>query len=210
MKSIIASATLALLGVASVAAAGTDYLSLVGQAAGQVNIGFCLAFQDDPTDTSTTCYSSCGVSATAIAGMFDMTYYTDGKFNTAELMQYGQEAMIYILTQFQDCKTTEFLFALDNRFSDMSFAVGTISNVATQVGTALGYYIASTTLTDPTMQSLFTSMWEGTAIFKLYNNFYAYFTAGQWQELGTLCTSFLLTIVNYKAPNVNTNRVASN
>lgn len=46
-------------------------------------------------------------------------------------MQYGQEAIIYILTQFQDCKTTEFLFALDNRFSDLSFAIGTISNVAT-------------------------------------------------------------------------------
>lgn len=77
MKSIIASATLALLGVATVAAAGSDYLSAVGLAAGQMNIGFCLAFQDDPTDTTTTCYSSCETSATAIAGMFDMTYYSD-------------------------------------------------------------------------------------------------------------------------------------
>lgn len=60
------------------------------------------------------------------------------------------------------------------------------------------------------MQAIFESMWEGTAICKLYTNFYTYFSNNEWQNLGTLLTSFVLSIVNYKAPNVNTGRAADN
>jgi hypothetical protein len=127
MKSILS--TLAILGLAAVARA--DYLADFGTAAGEFNTGFCLAFQDDPTDTTTTCYSSCTTTATYIAEMFDVTYYTDSTFNTAELLQFGQETMIYLLTQFKDCKTTEFFFAIDNRLSDLSFATGTLANIGT-------------------------------------------------------------------------------
>jgi len=38
----------------------------VGSALGEVNKGFCLAFQDDQTDTTTTCFQSCTVTSTKI------------------------------------------------------------------------------------------------------------------------------------------------
>ena len=43
------------------------------------------------------------------------------------------------MTQFKDCRTTEFLFSLDNRLSDTAFISGTVANLATQVGTLVAY-----------------------------------------------------------------------
>ena len=42
--------------------------------------------------------------------------------------------------QFNACKTTEFLMAIDNRLSDTAFTAGTVSNIVTQIGTAATYY----------------------------------------------------------------------
>jgi hypothetical protein len=55
-------------------------------------------------------------------------------------MTYLQNAGIQLMTQFKDCRTTEFLFSLDNRFSDNAFLSGTVANLGTQVGTLGGYY----------------------------------------------------------------------
>jgi hypothetical protein len=118
-------------------------LATLGGYLGDFNIGGCLAFQDDPTDMTTSCYLSCSATATQISYIFDSTKYSSGSFNTAEFLQFGQVAVIYLLTQFQDCKFTEFLYALDNRFSDLNFAMGTASNFGTQVTTSIGYYLAS-------------------------------------------------------------------
>jgi hypothetical protein len=93
MRSIIA--TLAVLGLATLSSA--NYIADIGTALGEMNTGMCLAFQDDPTDTTTTCYSTCSDAATSIAAIFDIDSYTDSSFNTAELLDYGQTAMIYIL-----------------------------------------------------------------------------------------------------------------
>lgn len=140
-----------------------------------------------------------------MANLLNKESYTDSTFNTGELMTFGQNTMIQLLTQFQDCKTTEFFFAIDNRLSDPSFFYGTVANIGTQVGTAIGYYVLSTQLTGDA-QTMFVNLWESSSIFHLYNNTYAQFSAGDFDGLGTTLTSFMLSIVNYKAPNVNTGR----
>jgi len=47
------------------------------------------------------------------------------------------------MSQFKDCRTTEFLFSLDNRLSDTAFLTGMVANLATQVGTLGLYYFLS-------------------------------------------------------------------
>jgi hypothetical protein len=44
-------------------AAQSNFAAAVGDAIGKVNLGGCLAFQDDQTDTTTTCYLSCNVTS---------------------------------------------------------------------------------------------------------------------------------------------------
>lgn len=78
-----------------------------------------------------------------VTDLLDKTKYTGQSFNTGELLQFGQTTMIQLLSQFQDCKTTEFFFAIDNRLSEPSFAYGTLANVATQITTAVGYVVAA-------------------------------------------------------------------
>ncbi|TNV77322.1 hypothetical protein FGO68_gene1692 [Halteria grandinella] len=136
MKSLFA--VLAVLGLATVSRASV--IADVGTAIGDLNVGLCLAFQDDVTDETTTCYDSCISSAANIATMFDADDYTDGSFNAAELLQYAQEASITLLTQFNDCQTTEVFYGIDNRLSDLAFTLGTASNVGTQIATTMTYY----------------------------------------------------------------------
>ena len=78
--------------------------------------------------------------------MFDKTTYTDGVFNTADLLSKLQSMNIKLLSQFKDCKTTEFFYAIDNRLSDLPFTYGTVMNIATQIGTAAGYYLGAMAL----------------------------------------------------------------
>jgi hypothetical protein len=59
-------------------------------------------------------------------------------------MAYLQQAQILMTGQFVDCKTTEFLFSLDNRLSDPSFFSGLIANAGTQFGSYAAYYAAAT------------------------------------------------------------------
>jgi hypothetical protein len=99
-----------------------------------------------------------------------------------------------------DCKLTPFLYALDNRFSNTVFLVGTISNVGTQIATTIGYYVASQQLSGD-MATTFEDLYENTSMYKLVENFYAYFSADEYEDLGTLLTSFVLSIVQYKSPN---------
>lgn len=139
--------------------------------------------------------------------MFDTSTYTGGTFNTAEFLQSLQDMQIYLMTQFEDCKTTNFLFSLDNRLSDFSFLSGSMSQVGTQIATAATYYSLSTYMeAGSPIQTAMTSLWEKSSIYLLYNNTLDYIKASQWENLGKLYTKFLLSIVNYKAPNVNTGR----
>lgn len=200
---------LAMVGLVS----AQDYLAQFGGSVGDFNKGFCLAFQNDPTDTTTTCYQSCSATADYVLKMFDKTTYTDGTFNTADLLTKLQDMNIKLLSQFKDCKTTEFFFAIDNRLSDLPFTYGTIMNVGTQVGTALGYYFGAMALAAAqtsgeyqTYIDMLNNLYANTAISNLITNAYAYFSAGEYEKLGTLMTSFLLSIVRYSAPNVSTGR----
>jgi hypothetical protein len=68
MKSLFA--VLAILGLATVSRA--TVLGDVGTAIGDLNLGLCLAFQDDVTDDTTSCYVSCDLTATNVVTMFDI------------------------------------------------------------------------------------------------------------------------------------------
>ena len=92
--------------------------------------------------------------------MFDVSTYTDSSFNVAEFSVYIQSAQILLMSQFEDCKTTNFLFSLDNRLSDSAFLSGTLAQIGTQLTTAGGYLTLSLTLTSgSTMQVIFNDLW---------------------------------------------------
>lgn len=138
IKAVLA---LTFVGVAFAQTAAQSSLAVsVGSALGQMNKGMCLAFQDDQTDITTTCFQSCIVTSNKIQSAFDSTKYTGGQFNSGDLLTFLQNAGIQLMSQFKDCRTTEFLFSLDNRFSDNAFLSGTVANLATQAGTLGGYY----------------------------------------------------------------------
>lgn len=63
---------LALVGCVALTQA-TSAVYDIGTDVGNFNLGVCLAFQDDSTDTSTTCYASCVSTASYIQSMFDVT-----------------------------------------------------------------------------------------------------------------------------------------
>jgi tryptophanase len=67
-------------------AAQSNFAAAVGDAIGKVNLGGCLAFQDDQADTTTTCYQSCLVTSGKVATAFDAKQYTGGVYNSGELM----------------------------------------------------------------------------------------------------------------------------
>ena len=77
---------LTVIGAAYAADSQSNFAALVGDAIGKVNLGGCLAFQDDQTDTTTTCYQSCLVTSGKVATAFDAKQYTGGVYNSGELM----------------------------------------------------------------------------------------------------------------------------
>ena len=67
-------------------AAQSNFAAAVGEAIGKVNLGGCLAFQDDQTDTTTTCYQSCSNTTAKVEKAFDASTYTNKQYNSAEMM----------------------------------------------------------------------------------------------------------------------------
>jgi hypothetical protein len=81
MKTVLAA--LAIVGtVYAQTAAQSSFAAAVGKALGEANLGSCLAFQDDQTDTTTTCYISCSTTAGKITTAFDATQYDGGVYNS--------------------------------------------------------------------------------------------------------------------------------
>ena len=61
----------------AVAAVGAQTLADFGLGMGDTTYGVCLGFQDDPTNTGTSCAAACTETATSIELCFDLTTYTD-------------------------------------------------------------------------------------------------------------------------------------
>lgn len=81
MKTVLAA--LAIVGsVYAQNAAQSSFAAAVGKALGEANLGSCLAFQDDQTDTSTTCYISCNTTAEKIGMAFNSSQYDGGVYNS--------------------------------------------------------------------------------------------------------------------------------
>ena len=142
--------------------------------------------------------------------------YKGGSFNSAELLGYVQQTQILVTGQFTDCKTTEFLFSLDNRLSDTAFLSGLIANTATQFGTYAGYYALATFITDSTVKAIFTKLKNSSSLNMVVAQTYAFYLAFNanpstvnFSAIGTILTQFMLSFVNFKTPNVNTARKTS-
>jgi hypothetical protein len=130
-------------------------LSIFGQPFSELNKGFCLAFQDDQADDTTACYTSCLNTEPKIISFFDSVNvdFIENQDSINTLQNMG----IAFMTQFKDCRTTEFLFSLDNRLSDNAFLTGTVANLASQFGTFFGYmYMGGGFECDPTDATLDT------------------------------------------------------
>ena len=199
--------TLALVGYA---VAGP--LSRFGQGFADLNKGFCLAFQDDQTDETTACYTACLNTEPKIVEFFDSVDFT----NTQDMTNTLQNMGIQFMNQFKDCRTTEFLFSLDNRLSSSYFLSGTVANLGTQAATFAGYiYMAGDLECDPatitdTTKKVFCNLLRKHSMTKVYNDLKPELmtiiegTATDYKKMGRVATNFLLSVVNYKAPNVNT------
>jgi len=75
---MIKAAVVALTFVGAAVAQSAAQASLavaVGQALGDMNKGFCLAFQDNQNDDTTTCFQSCLVTSSKIQSAFDSSKY---------------------------------------------------------------------------------------------------------------------------------------
>ena len=77
---------LTVIGAAYAADPQSNFAALVGDAIGKINLGGCLAFQDDQTDTTTTCFQACTVTSSKVANAFNSSQYTDGQYNSGEMM----------------------------------------------------------------------------------------------------------------------------
>ena len=64
----------------------SNFAALVGDAIGKINLGGCLAFQDNQNDTTTTCFQSCNVTSGKIKSAFNASEYTGQTYNSGELM----------------------------------------------------------------------------------------------------------------------------
>lgn len=199
--------TLALVGYA---VAGP--LSQFGQGFADLNKGFCLAFQDDQANEETACYIACLATEPKIISFFDSVDFT----NTQDMTNTLQNMGIQFMNQFKDCRTTEFLFSLDNRLSDGAFLSGTVANLASQGSTFGGYlYMAGNmdcdpaTITDST-QKVFCKLLRKHSLTSIYDQLKPQLqnildgSATDYKKIGLIATNFLLSVVNYKAPNVNT------
>lgn len=195
---------LAMAGLIAVSKAAYNLVT-IGTYISDFNLGMCLGFQNDVTDTSTTCYESCVTSGTYIDYIFDSDQYTNGEYNTADMIDKAQTAQIYLLTQFQDCHWIEFLYALDNRFSDPAFAAGMASNIGTQISTTVGYYVGYTQTTG-NIATILYNLFVNSALYLVYEDVYTAYTTLDFESMGLTITRFVLSIVNYTAPNVNTGR----
>jgi hypothetical protein len=99
----------------------------------------------------------------------------------------------------------EFLYAVNNRLQDPAFLSGFVSNIGTQISTMVGYYYGSTQTTGAVATALLTLFYK-TTLYITYDELYGYALALDFESLGTTATLFVTSLVNYKAPNVNTGR----
>ena len=91
---------LALAGLIHMVSAASEISSQIGTALGFANQGFCLAFQDNQDDMTTTCYAACSVTAQKLDDMMNPTKYSGGTINNGELATNVQNTAIQFLNQF--------------------------------------------------------------------------------------------------------------
>jgi hypothetical protein len=134
--------------------------------------------------------------------------YTDSSFNAAELLQFGQVASISFLTEMNDCGFSTLLLQVDARFTTLAFAMGTASNIGTQIATCITYYMMSSTASDSSVayddQDTFGKLFQSTSYYKLVSQIVDYYNDSDYTNIGLIMSSTFKSIINYTAPNVKT------
>ncbi len=95
--------------------------------------GVCLGTQDDITDTTTNCYTTCNGAAQYLSNIFNTNSYSGSTFNAAGAMNYFSIFSIKLMNAFDACGYTTFMVMFNDRLSDWSFAGGMFANLATQL-----------------------------------------------------------------------------
>lgn len=103
-------------------------------------------------------------------------------FNIGDFNNLGNVFLIRLMTTYSKCTYTDFLLAVNNRFSSWSFLGGAVTKLAVQ----LYQYPTSATYV---------------AFFKIKDNF----SAGDWKNVGLGVQLFFSKLVNFQAPRVKTN-----
>ena len=120
---------------------------MLGNILKDLNNGGCLAFQDNTTDETTTCFKSCEKTGTDLVTMLNINDYTSIFYNPLDFFNKLQVVFLRFNSQFADCKQTEILYKIDNRFSDFAFTSGLGVNFGVSSGSALGYYLMANYIT---------------------------------------------------------------
>ncbi len=182
----------------------TISLSDVGEFLADFNNGICLAFQNDNTDTSTVCYASCTDTGTEIETMFeDMDDSSSVSFNPSTAYNDMQVVILKMMSQFSDCKMTEFMFSIDNRFSDTAFTTGLATNFVTQLATTGFYYYMANYYT---MDDFTTTQLANNVLYTLLTDI---IDSDEWtatdgtQNQAIKVTNYMLQLIAYKSPNVS-------
>jgi len=103
-----------------------------------------------------------------------------GSVNFGQLMENGQVILIQLMDQFDKCNFNNYLVQLDLAMSQLPQLVGSVSNLATQVGT--GWSNADTT------------------VFLAYNDFKTTWDQSDYSGMGTQFQLFLSQLLKVEAP----------
>ena len=147
---------------------------------GNFNTGMMKAMQQDMTDETTDCIVQAEVVNDELANLFADAMYTTGSVNFGELMENGQVMLIQLMDQFDKCNFNNYLVQLDLALSQLPQLVGSISNLATQVGTG----------------------WEAedTTVFLALNEFKNVWEDRDWDGMGTQFQLFASQMLKVEAP----------
>ena len=168
-----------LLAVASLGVVYTQDLATLGGYLGDFVQGTCAAMQEDPTDTTTDCYTYCSATDAAIVDMFTVSGYQSGTFNMGDFYNKLNIFLIKMQLHFDKCNYNNFLMVVDKRLSDYSFMAGMGANLGTQL-----------------------AQYDTSAVYVAWNKISTNVGANNWNLVGQGVQLFLSNLFNFQAPRV--------
>ena len=177
-----------LVGLVSIINAQTaSRLTQMGTYLGEFLIGSCNAFQENPgnPDKTTVCYKACLESQTQVLKAFTLSEYVGSVWNLGDFNNHMQVFYIKLMTQMDKCSYNNYLNALDNRLSDLTFLSGMVTKLGVE-----------------TVQKYL--MGQDTPTFKSVETIIEHFKTFDMEQVGMGAQLLFAKLVNYTSPNVKT------